>query len=192
MIEKSFYDRDARIVASEILGKTIVRKNMKLYGKIVETEAYYGIHDPASRAQAKRKTGLSLWWRNAEPGDIFVYMVHGNWLMNIVTGKINHEPTGILIRAVEPLKGIKTMMKKRKTADIKKLTSGPGKLTEAFEITKKCTGMNVSDKKSDIIITKGKNEKFEIKASGRIGVRKDLQEKMRFYIKDNDFVSKKI
>ncbi|PIV68993.1 MAG: hypothetical protein COS08_05560 [Euryarchaeota archaeon CG01_land_8_20_14_3_00_38_12] len=192
MIPKSFYDMDSRIVASEILGKTIVRKNMKLYGKIVETEAYYGIHDPASRAQAERKTNLSRWWGHAEPGTLFVYMVHGNWLMNIVAGKIKREPTGILIRAVEPLKGIKTMMKKRKTSDIKNLTSGPGKLTKAFGITKKCTGMNVSDKKSDIIITKGKNEKFEIKASGRIGVRKDLQEKMRFYIKDNDFVSKKI
>lgn len=192
MIEKSFYDRDARIVASEILGKTIVRKNMKLYGKIVETEAYYGIHDPASRAQAERKTNLSRWWSHAEPGDIFVYMVHGNWLMNIVTGKIKDEQTGILIRAVEPLKGIKTMTKKRKTADIKKLTSGPGKLTEAFEIAKKCTGMNVSDKKSDIIITKGKNEKYDIESSHRIGVRKDLNKKMRFYIKDNDFVFKKI
>lgn len=189
-IKKSFYDRDARVVAKEILGNLLVRKSMGLYTKIVETEAYYGIHDPASRAQAKRKTGLSLWWRNAEPGDIFVYGVHGNWLMNIVTGKIKDEQTGILIRAVEPLKGIRTMMKKRKTHVIKNLTSGPGKFTEAFGITKKHTGMNVSDKKSDIIITKGKKEKCDIGSSHRIGVRKDLNKKMRFYIKGNDFVSK--
>lgn len=192
MIKKSFYDRDARTVAKEILGKTLIRKSMNLYAKIVETEAYYGINDPASRAQAERKTVLSLWWRNAEPCDIFVYGVHGNWLMNIVTGKIKDEQTGILIRAVEPLKGIKTMMRKRKTSDIKNLTSGPGKLTKAFGITKKCTGMNVSDKKSDIIIVEGKNEKIRIESSYRIGVRKDLPEKMRFYIKGNDFVSKKI
>jgi DNA-3-methyladenine glycosylase len=95
-----------------------------------------------------------------------------------------------LIRSLKPLKGIKIMMKKRKTSDIKNLTSGPGKLTKAFGITKKCTGMNVSDKKSDISIVEGRNEKFEIKASGRIGVRKDFKKKMRFYIKDNVFVSR--
>jgi DNA-3-methyladenine glycosylase len=190
MIPKSFYDRDARIVAKQILGKILIRKSMDLYGRIIESEAYYGINDPASRIQAERKTKLSMWWRNAEPGDIFVYMVHGNWLMNIVTGRLKNEPTGVLIRSLKPLKGIKIMMKKRKTSDIKNLTSGPGKLTKAFGITKKCTGMNVSDKKSDISIVEGRNEKFEIKASGRIGVRKDFKKKMRFYIKDNVFVSR--
>ena len=190
MIPKSFYDRDARIVAKEILGKILIRKSMKSYGKIVETEAYYGIHDPASRFQAERKTKTNKWWRNAGPGTLFVYMVHANWLMNIVAGKIKNEPTGVLIRSLEPLKGIKTMMRKRKTSDIKNLTSGPGKLTQAFGITKKCTGMNVSDKKSDIIIAEGKNEKIEIELSHRIGVRKDLKKKMRFYIKGNDFVSR--
>lgn len=197
MIEKPlprcFFKNDAARVANELLGKILVRKykNSVLAGKIVETEAYYGADDPASRAHKSKKTNLSKWWRCALPGTVFVYMVHGNWLLNIVTGKINGEPSGVLIRAVEPLKGMEIMMKNRNVKEIEKLTSGPGKLTSAFGIAQYHTGLNVSEQNSDIIVIKGKNENIKICSSHRIGVSEDLPQNLRFYLANNKFVSKK-
>lgn len=185
VLPKSFYERDPAIVAKEILGKILVKGNME--GKIVETEAYYGLRDPASRA-FKGKTNLSRWmWEKA--GTTFIYMVHGHWLFNIITG---NRPSGILIRAIEPLKGIKEMLKNRKVSNIVDLSSGPGKLTKAFGITNAHNGLNVSDPNSEIFIKENlEKEKHEICCSHRIGVREDLPQLLRFYIEGNGFVSKK-
>jgi DNA-3-methyladenine glycosylase len=182
-IPKSFYDRDPVVVAREILGNVLVKEKME--GKIVETEAYYGLRDPASRA-FKGKKKMNKWmWESA--GTAFIYMVHGNWLFNIITGK---KPSGILIRAVEPLKGIKEMLKNRKVSNMKDLTSGPGKFTQAFGITNIQNGMNVSDPSSEIVIIENKKD-HQISSSHRIGVSKDLPQLLRFYIKGNEFVSRK-
>ncbi|MDI6856060.1 MAG: DNA-3-methyladenine glycosylase [Candidatus Thermoplasmatota archaeon] len=84
ILQKEFYDRDAKVVAKEILGKLLIRKlkNNKLIGKIVETEGYYGAKDPASRARKSKI--LDELWKTARPSTIFVYMVHGNCLLNIM------------------------------------------------------------------------------------------------------------
>ena len=114
MLPKSFYDRDPAIVAKEILGCILVKKDIELLeGKIVETEAYYGMSDPASRA----RKGAKIMWEDA--GTAFIYMVHGNWLFNIITLS-KGEPSGILIRAIEPIKGIDLMKKRRKIKEIEK------------------------------------------------------------------------
>ena len=184
MLPKKFYNRDPAIVAEELLGKIIVKRdNGILKGRIVETEAYYGLSDPASRA----KKGAKIMWGGA--GAAFIYMVHGNWLFNIITMP-KGEPPGVLIRAVEPLKGIKIMKANRGIEDIKNLTSGPGKFTQAFGIDKRYNGIKVYDRTSPIII---KNGEFngEIVRSHRIGVKHDLPIPLRFYIKDNKFVSRK-
>ncbi|MCD6447584.1 MAG: DNA-3-methyladenine glycosylase, partial [Thermoplasmata archaeon] len=74
-LPKKFYNRDAAIVARELLGCIIVKRDEEaiLKGKIVETEAYYGLSDPASRAR-DRKIGMIM---NSQPGIAFIYMVHG-------------------------------------------------------------------------------------------------------------------
>ncbi|MEM3770303.1 MAG: DNA-3-methyladenine glycosylase [Candidatus Bathyarchaeia archaeon] len=188
-LPKSFYERDPATVAKELLGKKLVRRlnGQKLGGKIVETEAYYGEKDPASKAYKGRKTFNEFMFLDV--GKTFIYMVHGNWLLNIVA----HPKGGVgavLIRAVEPLQGIEVMKKNRGTKDIYALTSGPGRLTKALKITKEQNGLEVAKAENEIAIFEAAAEEFEICSSHRIGVKKDLPQELRFYIKGNKFVSK--
>lgn len=182
ILPKYFYNRDPAIVAREILGCIIVKKNGELLmGKIVETEAYYGLSDPASRA----RKGAKIMWGDA--GRSFIYMVHGNWLFNIITMP-KGTPSGILIRAVEPLEGLETMFKRRGVENVRQLTSGPGKFTEAFGIDNRYNGIKVYRRDSPIYIRKGKGN-FEIGESFRIGVKEDMPVPLRFFILGNQFVS---
>lgn len=186
MLPKKFYNRDASVVAMEILGCIIVKKNEEiLKGKIVETEAYYGLGDPASRAK-NEKIGKIM---EGGAGISFIYMVHGNWLFNITTMP-EGKASGILIRAVEPLKGIEKMKERRGKDNIRDLTSGPGKFTQAFGIDNSYNGMKIYRKDSPIYIENKREENFEIVKSYRIGVKEDLPFPLRFYIKGNKFVSK--
>ncbi len=186
ILPKKFYARDAETVARELLGKLLVREigNKKLVGKIVETEAYYGLNDPASRAFGGKKNMNSVMWHNA--GTIFVYMVHNNWLLNVVTGK-KDDPQAVLIRAVEPIEGIEIMKKNRGRED--NLTNGPGKLTKAFKIDKSFNKKKIYKKETKLYIL-GNKEKFEIGTSNRIGVSRDLEKHLRFFIRGNKYVSR--
>jgi len=183
ILPKKFYNRDPAIVAQELLGKIIVKRDKNLRGRIVETEAYYGLSDPASRA----RKGAKIMW--AAAGVAFIYMVHGNWLFNVITMP-KGEPSGVLIRAVEPIDGIDVMRKNRGVDELRKLTSGPGKFTKAFGIDKKYNGVRIYRRDAPIFIKDGKFE-GEIVKSYRIGVKEDLPIPLRFYIKGNKFVSRK-
>lgn len=182
-LPKKFFNRDAALVAKDLLGCIIVKREDGIKGKIVETEAYYGLSDPASRA----RKGAKIMW--GEAGIAFIYMVHGNWLFNIITMP-KGEASGILIRAVEPLEGIELMKKRRGINDIKNLTSGPGKFTKAFGIDKRYNGIKIYRRDSPIYIERKRENKFEIVESYRIGVKEDLPIPLRFYIKGNKFVSR--
>ncbi len=190
IIGKKFYQRFPDKVARDLLGKLLVRKLDKnlLVGKIVETEAYFDRHDPASRAAVSEK-----WHKKMlrDVGKTFIYMVHNNWLLNIIAHK-KQDAGAVLIRAVEPLKGTELMKKFRNADKLEFLTNGPGKLTQAFKIDKTFDNIPVYVEKSPLIIARTKEEEnFEIIEAFRIGVKKDLSEPMRFYISGNKFVSKK-
>ena len=189
VLPKDFYERDPALVAKELLGKILVRRlgSEALSGKIVETEAYYGKNDPASRAYTGRKIFNELMFLDV--GKAFIYMVHANWLLNIVA-HLKNDVGAVLIRAIEPLKGIEIMRKNRKVEDIRNLTSGPGKLTKALAITKEQNGIDVTEISSELTIAEGKMESFEIETSHRIGVKNDLPRELRFFVKGNKFVSK--
>jgi DNA-3-methyladenine glycosylase len=184
-----FYEREQETVAKELLGKILVRKlnSTTLSGKIVETEAYYGENDPASKAYKGRKLFNALMFLDV--GRAFIYMVHGNWLLNIVA-----HPKGdvgaILIRALEPIRGLEIMKKNRKVKNIRCLTNGPGKLTKALAITKELNGVCVTKRSSPLVVVQARKESFEVCSSHRIGVKFDLPQELRFFIKDNKFVSK--
>lgn len=172
-LDKNFFSRDAEIVAKELLGKILIRKlnGKKMKAKIVETEAYYDEKDPASRAC---KNGDLRETMKMEGGTILVYGVHNNWLMNFVTGE-NGKAEAVLLRALEPL-------------NFSLRCSGPGLLTKSLQIDKKLHKKNIF---SDEIYVYDNKENFEVSSSKRIGVKKDLNKNLRFYIKNNKFVSRK-
>ncbi len=188
VLPREFYERDPETVAKELLGKRLIRELGKnfLEGMIVETEAYYGLHDPASRAYHGIKNYNKPMWN--EPGRAFIYNVHKYWMFNIVAHKPN-EIGAVLIRAMEPTKGMEAMKKNRPVKKLFDLANGPGKLTIALKINKDLNGVPVTSCESEITIANNKME-FEIGSSHRIGVRKDLERKLRFFIKGNKFVSR--
>jgi DNA-3-methyladenine glycosylase len=188
-LPRSFYERDTAQVARELLGKALVHRSPDgtTSGRIVETEAYYGKGDPASRASRKRTKLNWLMWEKG--GLAFVYMVHAQWLFNVTTER-EGVPGAVLIRALEPLKGLELMKRWRGVTEERNLASGPGKLTKAMGITRAHHGLDLTSGESEIVITGGKLELVEIASSHRIGVSADLKRKLRFYIKENPYVSK--
>jgi len=189
ILPRAFYERDTEIVAKEILGRTLIRKmnDTFLEGVIVETEAYYGLTDPASRAYHGLKQYNKPMWKNS--GITFIYNVHKYWMLNIVA-HLPQEIGAVLLRAIEPIKGIELMKRNRSVENIVELTNGPGKLTIALQIDKRMNGLNIFSEKSRLAVINSTPLEFEIASSHRIGVRKDLERKLRFYIKGNKFVSK--
>jgi len=174
-LQESFFAQDARKVAKDLLGKVIVRKieGEILKAKIVETEAYFDENDPGSWARlGKRNDNSSMW---DEPGTILIKNVHMYKMLNFVTGRKN-EPQAVLIRAVEPI-------------NFKGRCNGPGLLTESLGISKNFNRkliLGIGD-----FWLEDSKENPEIVESFRVGLKKDLDKKMRFYIKDNLFVSRK-
>lgn len=189
ILSTDFYERDPALVARDSLGKILVRKQGSkiLSGKIVEAEAYYGKDDPASRAYRGKKRFNELMFMDV--AKTFVYMVHGNWLLNIVA-HLKGEVGAVLIRAIEPFQGMETMLKNRNVEDIRDLTSGPGKLTKALRVTKELNGIDVTKSYSQLMVVEGERKSFEVCSSHRIGVKLDLPQKLRFFIKGNRFVSR--
>ncbi|MCK5627547.1 DNA-3-methyladenine glycosylase [Candidatus Bathyarchaeota archaeon] len=188
IFKRIFFQRDPENVALDLLGTKLVRKfDLQIFeGMIVETEAYYGEKDPASRAYNGLKFYNKAMW--SLPGNLFIYNVHKYWMFNIVAHYPN-EVGAVLIRAVEPLTGIEEMMKNRQIDDIYQLTKGPGKLTIAFNIDNSLNEIDITSEKSRIHIVKYKTD-FKIASSKRIGVKKDLKRNMRFFIDSNRYVSK--
>lgn len=188
VLQRGFYERDPALVARELLGKLLILESQGgvLGGVVVETEAYYGLEDPASRAYRGMKDYNRLMW--GEPGRVFIYNVHRYWMLNIVA----HEDGGVgavLIRALEPTHGVAVMMGNRPVRDARQLTSGPGKLTVALDIDRRLMGADVTRPDSDIrVLEHGMG--FDIGTSNRIGVRVDLDEELRFYVKGNEYVSR--
>lgn len=187
-LPRTFYRRDTKKVAKDLLGTKLVHKdtNKVVSGTIVETEAYYGPKDPASRASnGKTKISTPMW---SKPGASLVYMVHAYWLFNIVTEE-QGTPGAVLIRALKPGKGIELMKKRRETDDLHNLCSGPGKLTEALGITNEHQNVDVTEASAAVVVTQGDLGGIQIGTSHRIGVSEDLPQELRFYIEGSPFLS---
>ena len=191
-INRRFYTRDTLKVAKAILGKVLVRRTpLEVFtGKIVETEAYRGTDDPASHSFRGKTNRNEVMF--GKPGIAYVYFTYGNHhCLNIVTERTDI-PAAVLIRSIEPLKGIETMKRNRSVEKIIDVASGPGKLTKAFQITREDNNIDVTDFSSNISIHTPVEEKsFQIVQTTRIGIRLAQEFPWRFYIKENPHVSKR-
>ncbi|MEO7922810.1 MAG: DNA-3-methyladenine glycosylase [Chitinophagaceae bacterium] len=192
-----FYQRPNVLqIAKELLGKLLVTNfNGKITaGRMVEVEAYNGIPDRASHAAGGRRTA-----RNevmyAAGGIAYVYLCYGiHHLFNIVT-HTRDTPHAILVRGVEPVKGIDIMLDRtgKKTLD-DTLTRGPGNLSKAFGLKTSYSGYSLRGKEIYIADDGFVVNRKTMGASPRIGVDyagEDALLPYRFYIKGNPFVSGK-
>ncbi len=182
ILPREFYQRDTIKVARELLGKNLVRKIGKqiISGVITETEAYRNTDDPASHAYS----GLTE--RNkamfGQVGRAYVYFTYGMYhCVNVVARNHNFAAGAVLIRGLNPEKGIDIMIKNRKTIKVANLTNGPGKLTQALNINKKQYGIDLS-KKTELYITDGSNIKEKIFSSKRVGIKNGVDKLWNFKI----------
>ena len=197
ILPRSFYDRSPATVARELLGKVLVRREGKvlLKGRIVEVEAYLGEGDPAAHAAAGRTPRNDALF--GPPGHSYVYFIYGNhWCFN-VSCLPDGVGGGVLFRALEPLTGIGKMAASRdldigSDGDLKLLTSGPGRLAEAFGITRKRDNKkDLTSRKSDLYIADEGFAPERIIECVRIGITKAAEMPLRFLIAGNPFVSGK-
>ena len=170
ILPKEFYQRDTVIVAKDLLGKKLVRKigNYEMSGIIIETEAYRHKDDPASHAFRKITDRNRAMF--GEVGIAYVYFTYGmHYCFNVVAKKSKVPAGAVLIRGINPEKGIEKMEKNRNVKNLENLTNGPAKLTQALEITKQQYGVDLT-KKSKIYIEDGLHIE-KIKKSTRVGIK---------------------
>ena len=192
-LPRSFYNRDTRVVGPELLGKILVRRQGRklLTGRIIEVEAYPGAGDPASHTFIGRTPRNAVLF--GPPGYAYVYFIYGNHFCLNVSCLPDGVGGGILFRAVEPIEGIKEMFKLRgivEDSDLRRLTSGPGRMAEAFEITRdRDNGKDLTNSRSDLYIADDGTAPPRILITKRIGIKKAAEKRLRFVMEGNRFVS---
>jgi DNA-3-methyladenine glycosylase len=188
-LKEDFYMQACLKAAKELIGKVLVRKKgRRVYsGIIVETEAYLGDKDAASHSyRGKTLRNESMF---GSGGAAYVYFTYGNhYCVNAVIGKpgVAH---AVLIRAIEPVKGIEMMKNNRNTENVYELCSGPGKLTQAMEINGELNGASLLG--DEIYIAEPEDlRKHKIIRTKRIGITKNAEMLYRFIDSGSPFVSR--
>ncbi|MGA8868219.1 MAG: DNA-3-methyladenine glycosylase, partial [Candidatus Sulfotelmatobacter sp.] len=175
---RAFFGRDPRRVARELLGKVLVRecKNLHLAGRIVEVEAYLGEKDPAAHAAAGNTSRTSVLF--GPPGFAYVYFIYGNHYCLNVSCEREGKAGSVLFRALEPLEGLEEMavargITLRDPRDLPRLTSGPGRLAEAFGITRtRDNGRDLTSSTSELWIGSDGSRAKGVRTTPRIGITK--------------------
>ncbi len=180
------FQKDTKTIAQELLGMYLIHDSPegKTIGKIVETEAYLH-NDPASHSfSGKTQRNAPMF---GKPGTVYVYFTYGmHYCFNIVTAPENIGEA-VLIRALEPLEGIELMKKRRNKEDVHILCNGPAKLVQAMGIQKAHNGIPLSHAP---LYLSSRKEKTDVLSSPRIGIQKAMDKKLRFFIRNNPFVSR--
>ncbi|MDQ4014810.1 MAG: DNA-3-methyladenine glycosylase [Thermoproteota archaeon] len=191
----SFYQRPTEVVAKDLVGKKLVRtirnnkKQFWLAGIIVETEAYGYSDDLASHAYVGPTDRNKVMFGNV--GRAYVYFTYGNhFCLNISARRSKAEAGAVLIRGIEPIEGVELMRQFRPVDDIFSLTSGPGKLTQALNITSSLNGADMTNPESEIYIESGKRPKG-IVTTPRIGITRAMDKEWRFVDPSSPFISRK-
>lgn len=202
-LSRDFFARHPRVVARALLGKILVRRlpdGAELRGRLVETEAYLGREDddPAAHAYSGKTTRNAVLF--GAPGHAYVYFTYGmHYCMNI-----SCQPEGragcVLLRAVEPLAGVEMMAKSRglvleeglSPARLRLVASGPGRLCQAFGITREQdNGKDLTDQSNDLYVIADDHVAPRIVTTPRVGITKAAELPLRFFILGNPYVSGK-
>ena len=186
----SFFRRSAEVVARDLLGTTVVSLlgGRPTSGIIVETEAYLGYRDPASHAYLHRRHE-----RNAAlfgpPGSWYVYLSYGiHWCANLVCG-IEGEGSAVLLRGLQPIDGLDTMRGRRGPLVDRQLCSGPGKLCQALEISRRVDGAEMRGSELTVEVERGAASPA-VAVTPRIGITRAADWPLRFLVAGSPWVSR--
>ena len=201
-LPRDFFARDPRRVAKDLLAKVLVRsvegenpavKGGLLAGRIVEVEAYLGENDPAAHAAAGNTNRTSVLF--GPPGHAYVYFIYGNHYCLNVSCQREGKAGCVLFRALEPLVGIEEMSRARGLVvrgprDLSRLTSGPGRLAEAFGITRsRDNGCDLTSSGSRLWIADDGSPRGSVGITPRIGITKAADQPLRYLLAGNAFIS---
>lgn len=186
----SFYARPTAEVARRLLGQLLVSDvgGGRTVGRIVETEAYVGPHDPACHAYGHRRTPRTEALYGL-PGTAYVYFTYGmHWCLNAVTERPGF-PAAVLIRALEPLEGILLMRRRRGRVADRDLCRGPARLCEALGITGVQNGISLV-RGGGLRVLRDRWRRQEIAVTPRVGITQAADWPLRFLIAGSPWVSR--
>ncbi len=186
VLPRRFYSRPTTEVARDLLGKVLVHGDAA--GLIVETEAYLGLEDLAAHASrgVTNRTRVIF----GPPGHAYVYFIYGMYECLNLVAEPEGKPGCVLIRALEPLAGVREMRQRRPAAKIRfELASGPGKLTRAMAITRAHYGADVT--RGPLLVRDWPGAgRFDVETTPRIGVRHCADWPLRFVIAGSRYASR--
>ena len=194
LLPRSFYLDSPDVVARKLLGKLITRRldGQSLTGRIVELEAYLGLDDPAAHAYSGKTERNAVLF--GPPGVAYVYFIYGMHYCLNISCQPDGYAGGVLIRALEPVEGLDAMARLRKLpspANPRLLTSGPGRLCQALDITRAAhNGLDVTSRSSVLQVLDDGFEPEMIRSTPRIGISKAVEHPLRFVVEGNAFVSR--
>jgi len=196
-LDRLFFTRNPRRVARELLGKLLVRdpgaRRTRLIARIVEVEAYLGERDPAAHAAAGRTLRNAVLF--GPPGHAYVYFIYGNHYCLNVSCEPDGKAGSVLFRALEPLAGLEWMARARGIKlhgpkDLPKLTSGPGRLCQAFGITRnRDNGCDLTLPQSGLWLGQDAFKSSGIAVTCRIGITQAAEMPLRYILPESAFLS---
>ncbi len=197
-LKREFFNRDPQIVARELLGKLLVRREGRniLAGRIVEAEAYLGAADPAAHAYNGRTPRNAVLF--GPPGHAYVYFIYGNHYCTNVSCMPEGDAGCVLLRAMEPVLCLEAMAAARglelaeqaPASQLRLISSGPGRMSAALGITRaRDNGKDLTTRRSDLWFSDDGYLPERIAVTPRIGIKKATDEPLRFVIAGNQFVS---
>jgi DNA-3-methyladenine glycosylase len=197
---REFFNRDAVVVGRELLGKLLIRREGKrlLAGRVVEDEAYLGAVDPAAHAYTGRTARNAVLF--GPPGHAYVYFIYGNYFCTNVSCMPEGDAAGVLLRAMEPVLGVEAMAEARgliidpesRPSQLRLISSGPGRMSEALGITRaRDNGKDLTDSQTGLWFADDGYRPERVVVTPRIGIRKAIEEPLRFIAAGNPYVSGK-
>lgn len=188
-----FTNRPTAEIAKDLLGRTLSFNNGKevLAGTIVETEAYLGPNDRAAHSYNGRRSQANE-GLYCPGGHLYIYSQRQYFFFDVATQEKDN-PQGILVRAIEPITGLETMIKNRHGKDGVLTTNGPGKMMQAFGIDSRKWDLVALEDSPFSIDLNHKRPIEKILALPRVGINQSdpkwAQEKLRFIVAGNPYVS---
>src|SRR5947208_11054478 len=185
MIRRSFFQLDPLRCARELIGTELIWGNCA--GIVVEVEAYAAIDDEAAHTFT-RPSARSFIERN-KAGAAYVYFDYGgHWMLNVL---VKCGANGfVLIRALEPRRGVELMKRRRGVNDLRQLCSGPGKVTQAFAVTGRDHEMDLCSDPRHCFVSDPRAT-YDVVADRRIGISRSAHLPWRFTVRGSNFVSRR-